>query len=57
MYKKVITYKDTRFRLLLIDWGNCSSNSNKWLDFRVFGLGFDWDSNVRLRFKHDFKRL
>ena len=46
--------KIKKINIILIDIGYNKSNNNYWLDFRLFGLGFDYDSINNITFKNDY---
>ena len=57
----VICYLIKDINIILIDIGYNRGNNNYWFDFRLFGLGFDYDSYrlesdwPKFRFIHDYK--
>ena len=48
--------KIKKINIILVDIGYNKSNNNYWLDFRLFGLGFDYDSISNITFKNDYKK-
>lgn len=57
----IICYIIKDVHIILIDIGYNKGNNNYWFDFRLFGLGFDYDSYrlesdwPKFRFIHDYK--
>jgi len=45
-----------KINIILIDIGYNKGNNNYWCDFRMFGIGFDYDSISNIRFKNDYKK-
>ena len=53
---KRFTIKLKNINIILIDIGYNKGNNNYWCDFRLLGLGFDYDSISNITLKNDYKK-
>ena len=53
---KRFTIKLKNINIILIDIGYNKGNNYYWCDFRLLGLGFDYDSISNITLKNDYKK-